>query len=74
MLGACETQAVRACRHCLEGAQREADHDLADRLRSRSQDGRHLHAGTFHQRDATFVCLSVRMADGLRQILVSREI
>jgi hypothetical protein len=32
MLGACETQAVRACRHRLEGARAEADHHLADRF------------------------------------------
>jgi len=32
MLGACETQAVRACRHRFEGARPEADDDLADRF------------------------------------------
>ena len=30
--GACETQAVRACRHRVEGARPEADDDLADRF------------------------------------------
>src|SRR5262249_34486840 len=49
MLGSRETQAVRTCRHRVEGAQSEVDHDLADRLRGRSQDRRHLHAGTLDQ-------------------------
>ncbi len=50
MLGACATQAVRACRHRLEGAQQEVDHDLADRLRGGAEVRRHLRAGTLDQR------------------------
>jgi transposase len=49
MLGARETQAVRACRHRREGAQAEVDHGLADRLRGGSEDGRHLHARALDQ-------------------------
>ena len=50
MLGPCQTQAVRACRHRREGARQEAGRDLADRFRGRSEDGCHLHAGTLDQR------------------------
>ena len=50
MLGACAAQAVRACRHRLEGAQAEADDDLADRFRGGSEVRRHLRAGALDQR------------------------
>ena len=50
LLGACATQAVRACRHRFEGAQPEADDDLADRFRGGSEVRRHLRAGTLDQR------------------------
>jgi transposase len=47
-VGACA--AVLTPRHRVEGAQSEVDHDITDRLRGGSEDGRHLHAGTLDQR------------------------
>jgi len=58
MLGPRETQAIRACRYRLEGAQQEAVHDLANRVRGGQEVRRHLRAGTLDQRLVTRSALS----------------
>ena len=50
LLGACAAQAVRARRHRLEGAQRQAGHDLADCFPGGAEVRRHLRAGALDQR------------------------
>jgi hypothetical protein len=50
LLGARATQAVRARRHRFEGTQGQAEHDLADRVRSGPEVRRHLRAGALDQR------------------------
>src|SRR6516164_4354669 len=58
MLGARETQTVRACRYRFQRARPEAADDLADRFRGGSEVRCHFHAGAFDQR------LVARSADG----------
>src|SRR6516162_9543029 len=50
MLGARETQTVRACRYRFQRARPEAADDLADRFRGGSEVRCHFHAGAFDQR------------------------
>jgi hypothetical protein len=63
VLGACATQVLRACRYRLEGAQPEANHDLATSFGGRAEDRCHLHGGAVNQRHASDARLATRRKD-----------